>query len=167
MFPYCEGCVESCARARNRLARVRGAMKQLVCLGWGAVLAGCSTLVSRPEAVRASHAIPIAPAAEIVIGRSQGLLEYRGGCLFLTRDREDRRIRLLVIWPTGSRFDGRVVVPGESATPVAFALGEEVVIEGSAPEWSPYLTKTFPQLAVWQTRCGERPLFVATVRRAS
>jgi hypothetical protein len=166
MFLNRDGRVDWSARHQIEDAGVCLEMKFSLWLVGAAAIAGCSTLASRPEDVRATHAIPTAPAAEIITGRSEGYLEYRGGCLFLTRDGENRRMRLLVIWPTSSRFDGRRVVPGETTTPISFGLGEEILIEGSAPDWAPYLIRTYPQLGKWQAQCGERPLFVATVRRA-
>ena len=127
--------------------------------------AGCA-LTPRPQDVRATRAVPTAPAAEIITGRSEGQLESRGGCLYLTRDGPRRPIRLLVIWPLATRFNGSAIVPGQARQPQTFFVGEEVVIEGSAPDWAPYLLTTYPQLAIWRDRCGERPLFVGTLRRA-
>lgn len=128
-------------------------------------LSGCATTVV-PEDVLPSHAVPTAPASDIVTGRSEGRLEYRNGCLFLNRAHAGRRVRSVIIWPLNTRFNGSVVVPGQSASRIALRVGEEVVIQGNAPDWAPYLFVTYPTLSAWHARCGERPLFVGSIRRA-
>ena len=127
-------------------------------------LSSCA-LGLRPDAVLGEREIPTAPANEIIVTRSEGRLEYRGNCLFLRRDAGNRVVRLLVIWPLHTRFDGAAVVPGESTTPVAFTVGEKVVIHGSAVEWAPHIRAAYPQLARWRERCGEWLVFVGSIDR--
>ena len=116
------------------------------------------------DQIPAAVAIPIAPTDGIITGSSSGWLEYRKGCLYLNREGPRGPIRLLPIWSPGTRFNGRVIVPAQEGTPVVFRLGQQVRIEGSAPDWAPYLTKTYPDLVPWRNRCGERPIFVVAIR---
>ncbi len=46
---------------------------------------GCA-LAPRVQDVLPTRAIPTAPAAEIITGSSEGRLESRGDCLYLTRE---------------------------------------------------------------------------------
>jgi hypothetical protein len=141
-------------------------MNRLICVLITAFLtAGCA-LGPRPDDVLATREIPLAPTEQIIVTRSEGRLEKRAGCLYLTRNRGDRSTRQLVVWPLHTRFNGRVVVPGQSTTPVAFQLGEQLVIDGSAVQWAPHIQAAYPQLAPWRERCGDWLVFVAAVRRA-
>lgn len=128
-------------------------------------LSGC-VLGQRPDQILPLRQIPSVATNDIVVGVREGRLQDKGECLYLVQERQGRTIRYLVIWPLHTRFNGTAVVPGQSTTPVAFRVGEQVVVAGSPVDWAPHILAAYPQLAPWQQRCGAVPIFVASVSRA-
>jgi hypothetical protein len=127
-------------------------------------LSACTTLPP-PDQVAATHPLPTAAMDGIVTNSLSGELRRRGDCLLLLVERGDRTVPFLLIWPEGSRFDGRrIAIAQQQGAPVV-QLGDRLTVEGGSPPWADYLVQTFPQLRPWQARCGAPPMFGDLIRR--
>lgn len=133
---------------------------------WFAALA-IGACAPRPQQVMAAQAIPMAPHNEIITIGIEGRLVKKNSCLLLSRRWRAREVDYLLIWPSGSRFNGSAIV---AANPFgeerAVLVGEDVEIEGNSPDW-PDLPNMYDYLLGWRERCGGRPFFVSAIRPAA
>ncbi len=137
---------------------------RLLPLAAALVLAACTTLPP-PDRIAATHPLPTVAMDGIITNSLTGELRRRGDCLFLMVDRGDRAIPFLLVWPEGSRFDGRrVAVANRDGAPLV-QLGDRLTVEGGSPPWADYLLQNFPQLRPWQARCSATPMFADLIRR--
>ena len=129
-------------------------------------LASCATLPP-PAAVAALVGLPQHRAEGAVTVSGEGFLERRGECLLLSRMVGERRYRNLVIWPEGTRFDGRhlAVQAHRPEGEVTRRVGGSILLEGNAPDWSERLLTIYPNLTRWRAACPYRPFFAEGARR--
>ncbi|WP_426266942.1 hypothetical protein [Sphingomonas sp. LHG3443-2] len=129
-------------------------------------LASCTTLPP-PAAVSALVGLPQHRGDGSVTVNGEGFLERRGDCILLTRMVGERRYYNLVIWPEGTRFDGRflVVQAHRPEGEVTRRVGGSILLEGNAPDWSERLLTIYPSLARWRAACPYPPFFAEGVRR--
>lgn len=130
------------------------------------LLASCATLPP-PAEVPALLDLPHHRAEGAITANSEGVLERRGACLLLSRTVNERRYRSLVIWPEGTRFDGRhlAVQAHRPQGEVTRRVGGLILLEGNAPDWSERLLTIYPSLARWRAACPYPPFFAEGVRR--
>lgn len=122
-------------------------------------LAGCQH-VPRPSSVTGSVDLPVYPRSPVVTVTVRGMLTSSNGCLFL-RNASNQKLDLL-IWPEGSRFDGRTVVLHISGRPErAFTLGQMVTVEGSLQDWQN--VSDAMGLGNFRSRCSTTPFFITNV----
>ena len=127
-----------------------------------AVLAGCAAPRVQSEAVAGTRDIPTRIRSEVWTGRISGRLSMRGPCLTVKANRggED----FLLIWPEGTRFDGRrVAVPATPEAPAkVLALGRNVSFDGSNLSWD--AIGHLPALHRFRGACELPLFFVVNVR---
>ena len=135
------------------MLRLRSALPLLL------VLAGCQH-VPTPSSVASSIDLPVYPRSPVVTVSVRGTLINSSGCLFL-RNARNQNLDLL-IWPTGSRFDGKTVVLAIAGRPErAFSVGQTVTVEGSLQDW-----ENVPDaigLSEFRRRCSATPFIVTNV----
>ena len=131
------------------------------------ILANCGTLPS-PASVPALVDLPLYHADGAVTANAEGFLERRGECLVLVRGAGATRYDNLVIWPEGTRFDGRdlAILAYRPKGEVTRRVGSSILLEGNAPDWSEQVLAIYPSLARWRAACPYPPFFAEGVRRS-
>jgi hypothetical protein len=124
------------------------------------LLQGCASSEIRP--LRPNE-LAVAPYHEAGSKSLVGSLMYEGNCLLF--EDEDRSVRLLPIWPTGSRFEESLVTfhrPGKADQRVP--VGEEIRLDGESADWAELASAG---LASFQHQCGGEPFFVTAITPAN
>src|SRR5258708_29239365 len=124
------------------------------------LIAGCASPGVQP--LRPLE-IPTAPYNGITTTALTGTLMYEGGCLMFRDD--DKRIRLVPVWPEGSSFNGTSALfhePGKADQRIV--VGEEFFMEGQPLQW---LRVPGPRIVLHQRRCGGEPFAVLGIRPAN
>ena len=126
------------------------------------LLASCVS-TSSVRALRA-YEIAIGPYHEVGTQSFVGSLMYEGGCLVF--DGEKGSMRLLPIWPGGTRFEESLVTfhqPAKSDQRVA--IGEEIRLDGEPTDWARLDPAEF---APFQQQCGwAKPFYVSGLAPAN
>jgi len=93
-----------------------------------------------------------------------GSLMYEGGCLLF--DGEKGSVRLLPIWPGGTRFEESLVTFHQPAkSDQRIVIGEEVRLDGVPTDWAQLDPRVF---APFRQQCGwARPFFVSGLAPAN
>jgi len=110
------------------------------------------------------YEIAIGPYHERGTQSVVGSLMYEGRCLLF--DGEKGSVRLLPIWPGGTRFEESLVTfhrPAKSDQRVV--VGEEIRLDGVPTDWSQLDSRAF---APFQQQCGwAKPFFVSGLAPAN
>ena len=125
------------------------------------VLVGCTS--SRTVRPLRPLELATAPYHEGAAQARIGSLMYEGGCLLFRED--GSAAQLLPVWPSGSVFNGTIVIFHQPAkAEQRIAIGEEFVMEGQPASWSALRPSDFRP---FQNQCNRQPFFVSTVRPAN
>ena len=110
------------------------------------------------------YEIATGPYHELAAKHFVGSLMYEGRCLLF--DGEGGSVRLLPIWPSGTRFEESLVTfhqPGKSDQRVV--IGEEVRLDGVPAQWSELDSRLY---APFRQQCGwAQPFFVSGLAPAN
>lgn len=123
-------------------------------------LGACASNAVRP--LRPNE-LALAPYREPATQNYVGSLMYEGGCLLF--EDEGRSVRLLPIWPSGSRFEESLITfhrPGKAEQRVP--VGEEILLSGQRADWA---TLAGPRMAPFEHQCGGTPIFVTAITPAN
>ena len=110
------------------------------------------------------YEIAIGPYHERAAKSVVGSLMYEGRCLLF--DGEEGAVRLLPIWPGGSRFEESLVTFHQPAkADQRIVVGEEVRLDGVPVQWSELDPRLF---APFRQQCGwAQPFFVSGLAPAN
>lgn len=95
------------------------------------LLAGCQSL---PPGDAVPTNIPTYAVGDVITEELQGRLALRDECLVLAEKRSGEF--LLLVWPSGSTFDGSSITISTSGEKVRqLSLGSNIRVEGSSQTW--------------------------------
>lgn len=134
-------------------------MRKVILVGL-LLLAGCTSTGIR--SLRPNE-LATAPYQERGAQSLVGSLMYEGGCLLF--ENEDKTMRVLPVWPTGSTFEESLITfhqPGKAEQRVM--VGEEIDLRGETLEWAAIPDR---RLAPFEHQCGAKPFFVTAMSPAN